>query len=638
MFGFSMDNGRNKIFGFDPAVLLWTLISVYILYFFSLSVVRYFSFDFKDMDLAAYDQIIRNINRGTRFSSILGVDFLGHHAHFLAYPVALFYKLVPHPLTLLALQTFAIGLTAWPLYLIAVRFLTPKMGLLVVAAYFLYPAVAYLNAYEFHFTVFATFFLMWGFYFFFAERLRLFLVAMALGLLCQENMSLVLVAFGLYAIVLRRGWQWWAPLILAGTVYALWYVRMVVPALNPDTINFVSIYSHLGDSHGQIIANLLARPWEILRYITEPPRLWWLYQLFAPLAFIPWFGPLHFLPSLPLFLQHLLSNRSQEINLYFHYTAELIPFIFVALVFGLRRLTSLNGRRTILPVLLSVTVLLFAIEGPYGELSAKFLLLRKDACHLMERMLALLPPAGAVVTTFEFMPRLSDRTSLYSFHHIYSGHFTLSSKPYLLPEPVDHALLNTNDGLTFGSFYNRDGSFRLRKLLADNTLEPVAVRDNLVLFSRVKNAPFSFTRGLFEVRQGAVAGYEQDAFFSDGKLSLDQIEYHHQGEVLYLRLVWRVLEQVSRDLSLSLAFLNKDGKKVSGLVLPACYRIFPTTEWVPGMMVVEYRYLTIPVEVTGESFSLRVGLYDEGARKSLGLIGAIFIAPEAVGVQRRNNP
>ena len=297
-----------------------------------------------------------------------------------------------------------------------------------------------------------------------------------------------------------------------------------------------------------------------------------------------------------------------------------------------------NSRRAILPVLLSVTVLLFAIEGPYGELSAKFLLLQKDACCLMERMLALLPPTGAVVTTFEFMPRLSDRPSLYSFHHIYSGHFTLSSKAYLLPEPVDHALLNINDGLTFGSFYNRDGSFRLRKFLADNVLEPVAVRDNLVLFSRAKDSPSSFTQGLFEVWQGTVAGSEQDVFFSDGKLALDQIDYHYRGDVLYLRLVWRVLEKVSRDLSLSLAFLNKDGKRVSGLVLPACYRLFPTTEWKPGMMVVEHRYLTIPVEMTGKPFSLRVGIYDEGVRETLGLIGTIFITPEAVGVQRRSNP
>jgi len=54
--------------------------------------------------------------------------------------------------------------------------------------------------------------------------------------------------------------------------------------------------------------------------------------------FLSFLSPLHLLPSLPLFMQHLLSNRPQETNISFHYAAELIPFIILAFIFGVRKL------------------------------------------------------------------------------------------------------------------------------------------------------------------------------------------------------------------------------------------------------------------------------------------------------------
>lgn len=69
-------------------IVVWGLIALYVLFFSINSFLRYYSFDYDNMDLAAYNQIIWNIVHGSLESSILGINFLGHHAHFI-YPDSL---------------------------------------------------------------------------------------------------------------------------------------------------------------------------------------------------------------------------------------------------------------------------------------------------------------------------------------------------------------------------------------------------------------------------------------------------------------------------------------------------------------------------------------------------------------------
>lgn len=606
-------DGIEKKCGF----MLRVAITVYIVAFFSSAVLRFYAFNYNDMDLAVYDQIFWNILHGSLYSSILGVNFLGHHAHFLAFPLAILYKILPHPVTLLFFQTLALGFGAYPLYLIAKRILNCPWALVVSVSYLLYPGLGYTNAYEFHFTPFATLTILYAIYFFLCDRYRSFIAAVILTLLCQENMSLLVFSFGIYALVLKRSPKWWVPLMVGGTAYFLFCTKFLFPSLNPDTIQFISIYEHWGKSYTEILRNLLTNPAEVLHYITAPRRLFWMFQLFSPLMFVPLLAPLHLLPLAPIFLQHLLSNRGQEINLYFHYTAEMIPFIFLAFIYGIRKVLDfklINKASPVLPAVILFVACAGVVQfGPHLKLFEKGKVQKDYTDTIKEGFLDNIPADASLVTTFEFMPRISHRGKFFSFHHIYHGYYTLSDKPYKLSDEVDYALIDLNDGLTFGSFYNFTGYKNIQAFLSQQKLVPVGARDNTVLFK--KNAQEKIN--LFEVSQEAPSANNNGDFFSDGHVHLKGFDIVRKGEVLDVKLYWYSAEQTPHDIIELFGFIDDQGRLAHHSFSPACYRIFPSQAWPKGSWVVEHKHISIPPALQNSSFSIELGFYDNVSRNMI---------------------
>jgi len=184
MFKNHMEMTTKKI---NYTYIVWALISFFILILSFISFRRYYCFDYIDMDLAAYNQIVWNIVHGSFYSSILGVNFLGHHAHFILFLLAPLYFLFQTPLLLLFLQTVFLALSAYPIFMIASRELDQSLALSLVIAYLLYPAMGYTALYEFHVPVFATAFLTFMLYYFIRHNFNLFALFMVLSLLCQEN-------------------------------------------------------------------------------------------------------------------------------------------------------------------------------------------------------------------------------------------------------------------------------------------------------------------------------------------------------------------------------------------------------------------------------------------------------------------
>src|ERR1700733_7314932 len=101
-----MFNKISQYFTETVALRILSLSAViYVLLFFGSCCLKYYGFTYDDFDLAVHDQIVWNILHGNIFNSILGVDFLGNHVHFISFLVAPLYWCVPHPLFLLFLQT-----------------------------------------------------------------------------------------------------------------------------------------------------------------------------------------------------------------------------------------------------------------------------------------------------------------------------------------------------------------------------------------------------------------------------------------------------------------------------------------------------------------------------------------------------
>jgi len=202
-------------------VCLYGMFLFYVVCFFAWCALKFYSYAYDDFDLAIHDQVIWNILHGRIFNSILGVDFLGNHVHLISFLIAPFYGLVPHPLFLLALQTVFLAAGVFPLYRLARVYLGVQMSLTIGLIYLLYPGLGFTNLYEFHPTCFAPFFLLYAAYYFYKEGLFLFSVFMILSLLCQENIALIFIMWGIYAFCLKRELQWVVWPIGLGLFYFL---------------------------------------------------------------------------------------------------------------------------------------------------------------------------------------------------------------------------------------------------------------------------------------------------------------------------------------------------------------------------------------------------------------------------------
>jgi uncharacterized membrane protein len=126
----------------------------------------------------------------------------------------------------------------------------------------------------------------------------------------------------------------------------LWFVlctKVITPALNAGNIDYLALYDRLGASTGDIL----------LKSVTEPRRIFgalWqalangnlLWGLLLPFLGLSLLRPRWLIVALPILLQHLLSWRSSEWQIYFHYAAPLLPLFWIALAQAVAAITRPN--------------------------------------------------------------------------------------------------------------------------------------------------------------------------------------------------------------------------------------------------------------------------------------------------------
>ena len=95
-------------------------------------------------------------------------------------------------------------------------------------------------------------------------------------------------------------------------------------------IGFLWRYRALGDTPGEIVRTVFTRPATVAGLVASAPKLTFIWQLLAPLGGLPLLGwPAAFL-ILPPLAYLLLSDYAFQATIWYHYTAPLIPFLFLA--------------------------------------------------------------------------------------------------------------------------------------------------------------------------------------------------------------------------------------------------------------------------------------------------------------------
>lgn len=594
---------------------VWALIGAYIVLLGSACTLKYFTFAYDDFDLAVHAQVAWNMAyRGSATSSILGLNFLGNHAHLISFLIVPLYRILPHPLTLLWLQTLALGCAAFPLYLLARNVVGRAWSVGVILLYVLYPGLAFTNLYEFHPPAFATFFFAWTLWMYHRQRFGGFLLFLLFAMLCQENMAFGAAGIGIYALLQRRPWPWSVLTLAFGAAYFVLAVHVLMPHYNMEVINFLLLYRGLGETPAAIVKTLFLHPGKVLGVVATAQKGFYITALFLPVAFLPILHPISLVAVLPFLLQHLLSTRPSDTQIYFHYTAELIPFIFYSFIFGLGRLLQKWNKDLVrwpfIGFLFAVAVVFSLVIGPYtGTVADLFGRMRKTPRELIkEGMCARVAPDAGVVATFEFLPRLVNRVGLYSFHHVYAGLYTLSDRPYELPQTAQVALVDFIDVRTFKGFYKKHRYQNLKKFFGSGPWGVEDLQDSIVLLQKGAQDRYR----LYDVLTEAPAPrYPVNRRTKDGLVLLGFDTDGQRTGFLHVTLYWTLERPADREIELFFDVMDDRGLRRKRLLRPSCYHIHPVRAWEPGTYVREEHYLPLTEVSLGGAYSLlRLGVSD----------------------------
>ncbi|MBU1880329.1 MAG: DUF2079 domain-containing protein [Chloroflexi bacterium] len=573
--------------------LPWLTVGLFAFLYFSvyqtLSTAQHFALHTHAYDLGIFDQVVWNSSQGRLFANSIMSDspsFLGHHLSFTLLAMVPFYWFWSDPRMLLAVQTVLIIATVVPIYFWALERLGRTGAVVVSACFFLYPALGFVNLFDFHEIVIAMPVLALGTYLMLKRQYLPFLLCLVVALLTKEEIAFVAVAYGLYIALAQRHWKLGLGVAAGGLAYGLAALLWIIPAFQgTDTYFFASRYGYLGDSISEMIVTLVTQPLLVLEHVFTVDKLGFVLRLLVPLALLPvvgWEATLLALPSLGYLL---LSDDPNMVAIIYQYPAVLIPFLFFGAIEGARRVSQRwpVARVGVLTALLVAGLGSYVLHGG-GPLSRNYQPERYDMAGRPGRGLAIMqhiPHQAAVSAQSDLVPHLSQRERVYLFPEIFDA---------------EYVLLDTQ-GNTFPLYQpnsRRRYDEAVTRMRADPAWQLELEDDGFLLFHRrpfqVPN-PVSFTLG--------------------DRIRLVGYQMQNRGDSLHLTLYWQASAPIDRRYTVLNHVTDKaDPARIVGQQdNQPVGDALPTTAWEPGRLVAdEYDIAIWPNTPPGE-YVLRVGMY-----------------------------
>ena len=264
-----------------------------------------------------------------------------------------------------------LALGGLPLYgLAARRTANDWVALMIVAAYYLLPALESVTLFDFHAVGLAPTLLLAALYFLdralvtpddprglwtspaisptsnlqppiSSRWLSGLFFLLALG--AKEDISLHVFMIGLYLLALRRRWQSGLVLALVGLAWAYFAFFVVIPGNRSGGAGsaYTGFFATLGDTPLEIALSPICTPGKVWALLVTPDNVHALAMLTLPLAFTPLVGWPFFVMAAPTLAITLLSSNPlmQRLETY-HYAAPAIPFVMLAAVDGVARLSN----------------------------------------------------------------------------------------------------------------------------------------------------------------------------------------------------------------------------------------------------------------------------------------------------------
>ncbi len=400
---------------------------IFSLYFSIISILRYENYYTGRFDLGNMAQTVWNTYHGRIFeltdpNGTEIVSRLAFHADFILILFAPFYAIWESPNMLLLLQAIIVGVGGIFVYLIAKDILGNKILAVVLSLlYFFNPSVQRATLYDFHAVTLATTFFLGAFYFLNKKQYWLFLLFALFAGITKEQVWAVIALLGLYIGFFHKKWKLGLSIFVICVSLTYILIWHAIPNASGGEHFALSYYQQTqdGDSPSDLIKTVIFDPGKTLSIITQKSRLNYLNQLLMPLGYLPLGAPLYLLFTGPDIMINMLSAKPQLHQIYYQYTANITPFLFIATIFSLKYIFKKSKiSPTVIIIFLSITGITSAyLYGPLpGAKDANLAMITRSMNNKdkIDALIKNIPEEAKVAASNGLGSHLSHRQYLYT--------------------------------------------------------------------------------------------------------------------------------------------------------------------------------------------------------------------------------
>jgi len=395
--------------------------------------------------------------------------------------------------------------------------------------------------YEFHFEAISPLPVILTFYFLSEGKKFHALLFALLAILCKENIPLVICGIGAYGVLFLKGRRILGTAIFLLSAASFFIITLKLqPMFTGNKIGYASHYASYGNDFSGIFSFLASHPFKIVEDIfsTELKRSFFV-KMFSPLLFLPLLRLDILLVIAPMVAKNLLSSVPTTYEISWHYTATMIPFMIISLIYAVKTIERISAvKRYVVPLLFLVICMEISCSIKFYKEAYTFFCSVQPANYKdTHRNIAVskISKKSSVISTFDFLPRLSMREKLLAFYTVWRNYYRKDIS-------TDFAIVDFNDYFIRKDIpaYPEKISGLLSDYLSGKDWKTVYAAGDIAVFSKIHDASDK-TEQLISISREAETTSSPAILTLDNSLEL--IKYYSspvENNIMPLTFVWRV--------------------------------------------------------------------------------------------------
>jgi hypothetical protein len=214
-----------------------------------------------------------------------------------------------------------------------------------------------------------------------------------------------------------------------------------------------------------------------------------------------------------------------------------------------------------------------------------------------------------IITTADFLPKLSSGKDIYSLHYVFLGTKQFSHKEYEIPENIDYMLVNFDEFKFYYFQYLRKTMFTEPYLEGDNRIRDLIEKQGFNIDEKI--GPYVlYKKGNISEENDNYKIISENSFKKDYNVNY---EFEHgitlliaekkfktrrinetDIDYLDLNLYWNIKNKVDKNYFVTITLMDTENNKKFVKNIPFGYGLYPLPEWEPENIIYTNYQILIP--------------------------------------------